>query len=699
MEVSPLLLGYAYAGLAVVLIAIACLVQRDEWRRLLQICFLSISFLALFVSRLPMLFYDRAINPDEALMGANAMRARWGWISWDIVDPLTAGPIDSMVLVWPRLFGLDITFFNIRLTAIVLLAISMSLLASALRRLFDARVAMVATLPAYLFLIFTNFFDFVHYSSEIMPIFLISLGIFGLAIYAETRRTWFLLLAAFAAGCVPFAKLQGTPIAALVGALALLCACRPAHPATLSLRLKRAAAVIAAACVPAAAFLLPLTLSGGGDDFVKSYFVQQKLRIVGQQWSDKIWHLLSWTSFGQLAFTYLAMLCIGMVVMIALFAWRRSRPGRLALRFASVAVVMAAVSYAAAVTPGRDFSHYLLFGLPALVMIGAAASLLATNGGTTGRWGTAAASLCLVGVALYLLLPRLAQERAYGQPWSTGWNEGIYLKGKPFKALHTLQWLRPEPGDRMVCWGWQAECYVDAAMAPATREATNENQLYWTELRSYFRSRFIGDLKRDPPAYIVDAVAPGSFFFEDPSQYGIRAFPEFAEVVDGDYVPVSKVANPESCPRVYALRERAESLERSRIAFASIAASSAEPGFDPTSLDDGSIFESCADYWLAREGSPASIRMTFAAPSPVKRILLLNTRDGVRNTRAGGIARLVLLSKGREVWTHFLELEPFPRWTEVKLPAPLPEADAFQLDLLSFRGAGGGLNEVKLYRD
>lgn len=688
---------YAFVVIAFALVVYACCSTLESRRRMAGIAFLGVSFVALYVSRLPILGYDRPINPDEALMAANAMRARHGWINWDIVDPLTAGPLDSMVLAWPSLLGLDITFFWVRVTAILLLGLSLSALYSSIRKMTDDRAAMVAVFPVYALLIFTNFYDFVHYSSEIMPVFLISTAILGFVSSLASGAVGPLILAAFLAGCVPFAKLQGTPIAAALGAFVLAWAIwsRPRREAGWW----HAILVFLAACLPAAIFLLPLAIGDGLDDFFKSYFVQQRLRFEGADWDNKLPGILSGTTFGAMALGYVPILVLGGV---ALFMnWREMRQNLSipAIWFILLAAVLLPVSFLAVAAPGRDFPHYLLLSLPALVVLGGAGCLLVHLAWKRFHWPSALGMSGVLAAVLIFLVPVLAKERSGHQYWSYEWHDGAMLQGRAFTSPRVLQWLRPDPGDSLVCWGWRPECHVDAALPPATREATNENQLYWTSLKSYFRARFLADLQQSDPEFIIDFVAPGSFYFENPADDGIPRFPEFAAFVNEGYRMGSSVKDPNRCPRLYVRRDRADRLERSKVAIASISAGSSENGFDPASVDDGSIFESCVDYWLPPDATGGTLDLAFREPALVRRILVLNTRNGIKADRSSELVRLTLRSEDRIVWIQEVALEKFPHWTTVEIADPAITADALQVEILSYRGDGGGLNEIKIYRD
>ena len=150
-------------------------------------------------------------------MAANALHAQYGWLNWNIADTLTAGPLDSMVLSWPRLFNLDITLFSARLTGAMLTTGCVALIFGAAIRWLPVPAAVVATVPFFLFVGTTTHPDFIHYSSEQLPIFLIALGCYTVAKSYEGATLPWLAASAFALGSVPFAKLQAGPIAGLIG--------------------------------------------------------------------------------------------------------------------------------------------------------------------------------------------------------------------------------------------------------------------------------------------------------------------------------------------------------------------------------------------------------------------------------------------------------------------------------------------------
>ena len=481
----------------------------------------------LLCGRWQSLFYDPILNPDEALLAANAMRAQDGWLNWNIVDPLTSGPLNSMILTWPHLFGGDITLFSTRLTGIACLyGLGLSLYL-ALRRLSDDSTAIIAIAPMTLLIAGVTNFDFAHYTSEELSILLISTDVCLFVYSFNANQLRFLIGAAFTLGMVPFAKLQAAPMAAVVGCFVLARAVKLGREGGVMSAVRYGTAVVGAAVLPAVVFLLPLYSDGGFDDFVNSYFVQQRLRVTS--WSNPLPGLLGILHvFHVLPDTYVMPIVIGIVLVgfAAAGVGMRFIAASAIVWSLALGAVMVPVAFASISASGRVYYHYLLLMIPALLTLAGAmlAALFAFSGIKREKRALlrgAAFGIAVVTVTVVVVHDMRRQSFARA--------EGAFLQGRPFTAAQTLGWLRPIQADRMVCWGWQAECYVNAAIPPATREATNENQIYQTSLRPYFRSRFLEDFAKSRPDFVIDAVAPGSFGFQQPDREGIDSFPEFSK--------------------------------------------------------------------------------------------------------------------------------------------------------------------------
>ncbi len=658
--------------------------------------FLLSSLTLLFFCRRHILHYDLIINPDEAMMAANAMLAQHGWLDWNLADTLTSGPLNSSILIWPYLLGGDITLYSTRLTGLVCVFGMASFVFLAVRRLAGDCVAIVAVSPVVLFLSRTSGGDFVHYSSEQLTMLLLAAAFYLFVRSFAADRLALLIAAGLVLGLVPYAKLQGAPVAAAAGLLVLARAIEiRARAGGVGKAARAAAAVIVAALLPTVVLLTPLVLAGGFNDFLMSYFVQQRLRIV--RWQNPYPEILEGAkpaSLRALLEAYGVILMASLlrfVVVIGTGSWQQ--PSKAALWSMAMAVVLVPVAFVAIATPGRIFYHYLLLFLPpAAILVGAALTVAGVPDGYR-IWRHSVFQAVPLLAALLVIFFEIGAHHGDGHYRRY---KRAFLEGRLLTAPHMLDWLRPTANDRIVCWGWQAECYVNSAMRPATRDVTNENQIYRTALKPYFRARFIHDFSRSRPDFVLDTVAPGSFGFSDPKRTGIRAFTKLGQIVASDFVRVSRVEPADGCPRLYVRRERLAELERSLIAFADISATNSVKGHTASALDDRSVVEACQNDWLLPDGALGAVTIDFDAPTPVRTVAIMNTRnEPPRSTR--GI-RLAARLGGVVQATAELRLEPYPYWTFYRFDEPVT-ADGLTIDILSYRGNGAGLSEIKAYRD
>ena len=678
----------AYIASIGVILAVA------SWRKPSSAASVSIGYLlasAFFIglNRAAVYQYDLPANIDEAQMAANAMRARFGWLNWDLVDPVTSGPLNSLVLGWPYLFGADITLYSARLTAAIIAWSCGLFIFLAARRIAGAASAILASFPVFLFFGSTTYHEFVHYSSEHLPILLIcgSLYFFVLSFYHHGVIP--LIVSAILLGAVPYAKLQGAPIAALLGIWILARAVQTDQATTRP----RWGMVIAASLLPTMIFLGPLALVGELDYFFRSYFSQFYFR--WERLDHGAWHLRPWDMLVYYFPIFALLAATATAAGISVLAYvGAGRPRLQAVQdwLLPLALAIIPVTYFSVAAPGQKYAHYLLFWIPTVAVWSVS---------TLSLWPSLPFSRPLAlgsRAALFAVVATMIGSTGY-YPQGDWLLNSAFLSGKPLEAPRSLQWLRPAGGDTLLCWGWQPDCYLSAAIKPATRYITNENQLYQTGLAPYFRDRFMEEINARRPDFIVDGITPDSFHFNDVSRHSLSAMSYFKNILDAEYALASSAALRERCPRVYVRRERMQALNESRIAFSRIRASAAADGSDAQALDDGSVDEKCQDYWITPDGRKGTVELIFEKPTRVKTVLLLNTRNGLLGDRATGTVAVTLM-RGKAVARRTeIAMRRFPYWTIVSFDSAVEDVDAAHISILSFEGLGGGLNEVKLYRD
>ena len=145
----------------------------------MDVVFLLSGIVFIWIARLPILQFGLLLNPDESQSSANAMRIWAGGMNWNNLDSLSIGPLDSAVLAWPYFLGLDVTLTTTRMMGTAIISIMLVILFLGIRRLASTEIAVLSSFPLFVFYASTSNPHFIHYSSEHLPLLLISVGIYG----------------------------------------------------------------------------------------------------------------------------------------------------------------------------------------------------------------------------------------------------------------------------------------------------------------------------------------------------------------------------------------------------------------------------------------------------------------------------------------------------------------------------------------
>jgi hypothetical protein len=635
-----------------------------------------VSIAALIASRWPVVMINRPLNPDEGQMIAGAMKLALDPVSWRSVDTTSSGPLNSMVLMWPYLFGKPVTFASARLTGLALIVAAWFFIYKSLSHVTPA-ARLAAAGGMMVFLVSTNNIDYVHYSSELLSIFLLGAAVYVLVYFVWEKPEWPLAFASgVALGAVPFAKLQGAPIAFGIGLVEMMIVLvrSPAKRTAISNLLFLSIGAV----VPAAAILVPLALAGELHEFWTSYIGWTLDQIAGRD------HYAPFSGIYQ-ADPHLApysagclSLCLlGLIVNVKAILRSRST-----LWSGGISLTFLLLSYYIIIQAGVFSGHYLLFLIAPLAL---SAGITWPPAPEATAWfrivRTPAAVLFLAAVCF----SELSDWPFYVAP--NQFSNGLFDRDDLFG------WLPKDQGGLLV-WGWQPEFHVYSGLPPATRDVHSFNQIQPGANRDYFRRRLIRDFLASPPSIVIDGVSPDGFFYATPAQQGLTTFPELASEVAAKYTRIS--AKGDACPRTYV---RNDIL--SRIKFAKIRSISASSFFElgddrylPELVDDFNVFENCTDRWLLANNQTGQIVLRFDGRKSVTRIDILNTRSGIVGDRASIGATLTLMAGDQVVFTQPVTLRSYPTWTLV--PVPKIPSDQLKIDITSFKGNGGGLNEVKV---
>lgn len=644
--------------------------------------------------------YPFPLNPDEAQAAANALRIKAYGFDWSVLDGSTNGPLDSLATCWPYLFGLDVTLNTARLTACILLLLVCVFVYLSIKLLCGRMFAVLLVLPLVIFYAFVGSPNFIHYSSELLPTFLlVAAYYFSIEISINRARPHRFRYIKFALlglilGAVPFAKLQGAPIAVVMALYAFILAITAPSEG----RLRNSIALICGGMAPAFAFLFPLLVTGHIHDFWRSYivwaffYVKDPLSILTIHSMIAGNALLRPVSYFIFSLGFLSLLHSSLIRSDENAAVRATRYDVIY----GLALVITAFWVVA--KPGNDFAHYLMF-LPPFAVIFCAYVARAFTDRRRDVLLFLSYYVVLAGIFTGLFLTTPA-PRYYPRDWHN--TSGRYIQQSlKVRSPHILSWL-PIPSTHLLVWGWMPQWYVWSDLTPASRETVTYSQIVDSPLQGYFRSRFMSDIGASSPDIIMDAVEGGSFAFRDPSQAGPGVFPEFEAYLSRNYTQLEPWQPEPDCPKLYIKKEFKALVDSRLITPAAVTTSANYLGdhsaFTGARLFDNSVTEdTCIDFWLLPNWTRGSVDVTFSKVEQVSSLMILNTANSAYLDRATNGIEIELLKAGVVVSEKKLTMKPYPYWTTVDFDAPV-SADQLQVNILSYFGHGGGLNEIKIFR-
>lgn len=511
----------------------------------------------LWVGRWPTLYVTREYNPDESFLIPGAMSLRHDFVFWRSVDGMTSGPLNFYALLPTGWLAGGDSYFSARLTALLLLAGALLFVHQIIAAYFGPTVARIATLPALCFEALTLNPEFLHYSTELLPVFLLTAAFYLSAVPPSflLRSGWRSFAIGLLLGAVPFAKLQAAPIAFVGGLIVMareILQARAGVPNSSA----RCFALVAGALVPALFFFSMLTATGYLGGAIDSYFRRNMDYIEAGR--SNLLELFGVMSDGlDVPGTLFNPWFAGTLLMIlAAFPWLKPLERRTqGLLAASILFVL--LSAACVITPRRPFPHYLQFlVVPMTLTWGTSLGLLIQRIQRHAALGrvvvlTSAVALPLLSIVYArapLPHPELGRLVLYQQ----------HRAGTLAKAILNYA----DRGEAMGFWGWTGRYHVETGLRPATPHATFEVEIVRSPYSDYYRERYIEAFSEHPPPVFVDASHVPHLGTEQVGAHDI-CFPELAALVRAQYGLAETVDHARIFVRRDRLAERIARLPRS----------------------------------------------------------------------------------------------------------------------------------------
>lgn len=628
--------------------------------------------------------YPWPLNPDEAQAGANTLRILAYGLNWDSLDGTTVGPLNSLVLCWPYIFGLDVTLSTIRLTALILLSGVLVLNYFSIALMGGRMYAIAFTLPLLAFYSLATNVEFLHYSSELLSVLLVTLSIYVLLLcfYKINLAHPLFMLRLFCVGLIlgsiPYAKIQATPIAVTISLFSILFI--QLNKKFICYKISLITFLLSGLLV-SIAFLVPLIVGGDFYDFWNSYIIWPTIYIKDPLTFQQFTSLVSGDPI-LVYITLIPFLVLGFVAVFQSGRFSRVFPKLWGLFF----VAIVASAYLSITRPGNMFPHYLML-LPSFFLLASAFVLIQNEPKFFTKHiyaGAFAISIIFIFFPDFKKLENVIPKAEFKFNWS---------------SPRIFDYLFAENDDKLLVWGWMPQWHITSGIVPATRESMNNNQIVHSKLQEYFKLRHLHDVKVSTPAYVIDAVAGNSFGFNDSSKFGLHNFPELANYIDANYNQISGVKINKKCPKVFVRNDRYLTIKDKIVDFASIKASGSwSADYAPENVDDYSVTEdACTDFWLLPNNQRGFLDFKFKKMDMVQEVLILNTGNSHFMNHGSVDITLQLFINNKIVYSVSTKLNHYPVWTKIMLKHPIL-ANSMRLNVDSWRGNGGGVNEVKVVR-
>lgn len=561
---------YGFVCVLIYSAALACcllpaVAPRAPERLRSDVVFLSMLALLMLAFRWQVFFFPQQLNPDESGYISQSLALVHDPVYWRSITAGTSGPLNTYPRLIPALLGFSDTYATSRFMAMVLAIISLSVFYATYRPFAPVALARVATLAAATFWALTTNGDFTHYSGEHLPVLLLLIAS-NLALRLPESVRWtsgVAWSAGFVLGAIPFAKLQGSLLALTITFFCYVFLLR--RDESWARRLGHCGWLTFGGLTAPALVTGSAAVTGQFEHFWQSY-IAMNLGYAGSGVSlariiENLPNLRPYMA--RFVTLFHSMMALGVLGAVSLAWLRLGRPipiaNRRLLIFSSVLLPIAIYT---ALAPGRPFPHYFLFVLfPvvgwALATCSAALgsrvqSTAATDSAApTDSAGSKPLAFALAAWITVGLCVQISEHFFSVQLIPARGMVGEYLKSPRSKVSEAIL-AHASPGEALGLWGWMHQFHAETGLWKASSDLVLEylwnvktegvTVSSWMELvPDYFEDLYLADLKRSNPPVFVDAVAPGSFIFNNRASFGYETFPALAEHINRHYTLAGEI--------------------------------------------------------------------------------------------------------------------------------------------------------------
>lgn len=474
-------------------------------------------FVITFVAfRLPVVVYNVALNPDESVFIVGAMTLAENPVYWDSVDGCTSGPFSFYAITaFCELFRQPYDYVSARIVGLCLMIGSLLLNFFTLRRFFSTTVAAISTFCVVALLSTTRYPDFVHFGSEHLPIFLVSIMGLLYAIIAKSKVLkkeqlfWFGIVA----GIVPFAKLQAIPIALSIVFITYW----------LVYQKKEKQAIPYLGILTLGGFSVPILLFASGSYFgfiddLWVFYIKNNLGY-GSDVSILEGLIRSFSDPVNIFTKITILLGSGMIAYQVLYK-KQFKPTPVSL----FVMVFIGSSTFAVFKPGFMFHHYLLLLVFPTALLGGYFfnELMGLSDVSLKRLS--------VGTTFVIILASTLVVDAKNEFVTDNYSKRPMAVSPISQAIlkYTL------PNESLVIWGESGKYYLETRRIQGIRWSHTYWGMYNPSQRALFRKEYVKELENSlAPVFIDTHVTQGSFM--ERKKCGYETVPELKKLIDEKY--------------------------------------------------------------------------------------------------------------------------------------------------------------------
>jgi hypothetical protein len=509
----------------------------------------AILFLALLLfMRLPFIAYNHELEVDESQMLAQALSLSKHWIYWKYVDGLTQGPLTIYALIVPSWLGMPFDYITARIVGFIVLIVSLLLTYQTFENLLGRRIALVVFAPTALFyLLSQGFFSALYNEYLVLLILAFCFWLFSVIYNQVNLRPGAVFLLAFAAGMVPFAKLQGVPSAMLIVIFVALIIFQRSSNKVKDLL------ILLSGGITFPLIVLILTLRFDAFDYFWKFYIIGNMEYSGG--GTLMTKLLAFPDFlrhsGQFLF-----LIVSYSVLIFLTSIKIVRD-RAFVKLSSMPFFFALsnllLAFYSVIKPGYYFQHYLQF---LIIPLGLLSGELFRVAFGEQRWEVSSIKRASMGWLAVCLLPHFIIKITASLGYSSTQNIRIAATelGKPLQEAPAVAVIKKyiRPGENMTVWGWKPAYHLETLTAQGTADVMIYRLVTPAPKQVNYVEKYVKDLEHSRPVVFVDEITYRSIWFSNPALYAHDKIPAVRDFVNEHYRYVATVSGE----KIYVRKDR-----------------------------------------------------------------------------------------------------------------------------------------------